>query len=189
MMAGTHRSIQRRLVHQRASFDAEKSAHVRVSLGQHSGVWSVGDNSPPGVNSPPTRWVGSRPRSKDGSRPVFPVVSATPSRAMVSSPVSSLQCDAAFCHIAKETGGSRSPAPSLFDLSPEQTMRPAVHRLAVPRKLRTDRRLARLRSHERGPLTRRKRATHSPPPRKIAGHEHLVIVGDRDRSKVERLVV
>jgi hypothetical protein len=66
-------------------------------------------------------------------------------------PVSSLHCDAAFCHKAKVTGGSRSPAPSLPDLSPEQTMRPAEHLLAVPRrKLRTDRRLARLRSHEGG---------------------------------------
>jgi hypothetical protein len=152
MMTPKHPRIQRSVgVHQRASFDAEKSARTRDCLGRHSGVWSAGDNFLPGVNSPRTQWVGSRPRSKDGSRPVFPVVGTTPSKAMVSCPVSSLYCDAAFCHKAKVTGGSRSPAPSLPDLSPEQTMRPAEHLLAVPRrKLRTDRRLARLRSHEGG---------------------------------------
>jgi hypothetical protein len=173
MMTRKDQHIQRSLgVHQRVSFDAEKSARARDCLGRHSGVWSVGDNFLPGVNSPRTRWVGSRPGSKDGSRPVFPVVSATPSKAMVSCPVSSLQCDAAFCHRAKVTGGSRSPAPSHFDLSPEQTMRPAVHLLAVPRrKLRTDRRLARLRSHERGTADPKEAGHPFPAAPEVAGHQ------------------
>src|SRR5262249_45967089 len=150
MMARMHRTIQRRLgVHRPASSDVERSARARDCHGRRSGVWSVGGIFLRAVNSPRTQWVGWSPRSKDGSRPVFPVVSATPSRAMVRSPVSSLAYDAAFCRIAKETGGSRSPAPSLFDLSPEQTLRPPVHRLAVPRELRTDRRLARSRPHKR----------------------------------------
>ena len=51
--------------------------------------------------------------------------------------------------LASGVSGAISFEPSLFDLSPEQTLRPPVHRLAVPRELRTDRRLARSRPHER----------------------------------------
>jgi len=46
MMTRKHQHIQGSLgVHQRASFDAEKSARARDCLGRHSGVWSVGGNS------------------------------------------------------------------------------------------------------------------------------------------------
>src|SRR5215469_14701603 len=87
MMTRKHQHIQGSLgVHQRASFDAEKSARARDCLGRHSGVWSVGDSFLPGVNSPRTRWGGWRPRSTDGSRPVCPPVIATPNEATVIRP-------------------------------------------------------------------------------------------------------
>jgi len=79
MMARTHRRIQRRLgVHQRASSDAVRSARALGCLGRRSGAWSVGGNFLPVVNSPRTRWVGWRPRLKNGSRPGCPAGSATP---------------------------------------------------------------------------------------------------------------
>src|SRR4029453_13796588 len=89
MMARMHRTIQPTLaVHPRAFSDAERSAHARDCLVQHSGVWSVGGNFLPAANSPRTRWVGWRPGVKIGSRPGCPAVSATPNEVTVIRPIS-----------------------------------------------------------------------------------------------------
>jgi hypothetical protein len=166
-MTRTHPRIQRSLgVHQRASFDAEKFARVRVSLGQHSGVWSVGDNFLPGANSPRTRWGGWRPRSKDGSRPVCPRVIPMPNEATVIRPISSLQALHRIPSQSEADRRFRSPTASL------PTRRP--NRRCGPRN--TSLRCHAANSGRTGgspacdptrgaPLTRRKRASHSPPPR------------------------
>jgi hypothetical protein len=169
MMARMPRTIQSRLgVYRPASSDVERSARARNCLGRHSGVWSARVNFLRAVDSARTPWVGWNPRSKDGSRPVCPAVSATPSETMVIRQVSSLHCDTAFCHRAEVAGGSRLSAPSLSHASPEQTMRSPEHllRCHAANSVRTGGSPAC--GPTRGaPLTRRKRASHSPPPRKL----------------------
>jgi hypothetical protein len=190
-MARMHRTIQRRLsVHRPASSDAERSARARGCLGRHSGVWSVGGNFLQAVNSPRTPLVGWSPRSKDGSRPVCLAVSATPSEATLLRPISSLQRDT-VSRTEQSCRRCRSPAPSHCH-TPRSKGRYGPQNTSFrwhAAKLRTDRKLTRLRATRGEPLTRSKRAAHSPPAPEVAGHQDSMIVGDRDRSEVERLVV
>src|SRR5262249_23680863 len=82
------------------------------------------------------------------------------------------------------------PAPSLAQLSPKEAMRSAEHLLAMPRrKLRTYRRLTRLRPHQG--RTAAPKETGLPPraTTQVARHQDLVIGRARDRFQIERLVV
>jgi hypothetical protein len=168
MIARTHRSIQRRLdVHQRASSDAERSARARDCLGRRSGGWSVGDNFLPVANSPRTRWVGWRPRLKNGSRPVCPAVSTTPNEATV------ISSDILIRSVTPHPVTERS-RPAVAGHQRPHSPTPHPYRRCGPRN--TSLRCHAANSARTGaspacgptrgaPLTRRKRAPHSLPPR------------------------
>src|SRR5262249_50652672 len=84
--------------------------------------------------------------------------------------------------------GDGSPPSSFPHPLTEQTMRLAEHLIAVPRrKLRTDRRLARLRPHEGRTPDPHEAGPPFPPAPEVPRHQHLVIVADRDCSEVEGL--
>jgi hypothetical protein len=167
-MTRKHPRIQRSVgVHQRASFDAERSARARDCLGRHSGVWSVAGNSRPGANSPRTRGVGWRPRSKDGSRPVCPAVSTTPNEATV------ISSDILIRSVTPHPVTERS-RPAVAGHQRPHSPTPHPYRRCGPRN--TSLRCHAANSARTGaspacgptrgaPLTRRKRAPHSLPPR------------------------
>src|SRR5262245_60844475 len=115
-------------------------------------------------------------------------MSATPNEATV---ISDIRCGVTP-HPCRIEPGRRRRVTTLLIPPPltEQTMRLAEHLIAVPRrKLRTDRRLARLRPHEGRTADPQEAGLPFPAAPEVARHEHLVIVGDRDCSEVEGLVV